>query len=101
MMKRTNEYMEVTTRPRGQNVFKVMNYEFKCVNKFKYLGMNSNQITAELNPSAGTANCCYHRLEVMLKSRYLGTRNQVQGSVTPYRNLYLHMRVSWTLTVRG
>jgi hypothetical protein len=93
--------MEVTTRPRDQNVFKVMNHKFKCVNEFKYLGMNSNQITADINPSTGTANRCYHRLEVMLKSKYMGKRNQGQGSVTPYRNLYLHMGVSWTLTVRG
>jgi hypothetical protein len=44
-------YMEVT-RPAGQKVFKIMNYEFQCVNKFKYLGTlvtNNNQVTAEIN----------------------------------------------------
>jgi hypothetical protein len=41
MALRVNEgkpkYMEVT-RPTGQKMFQVMNYEFDCVNEFKYLG---------------------------------------------------------------
>jgi hypothetical protein len=43
------EYMEVTTRPTNQKVLKVKNYEFECVNEFKYLGTlvtNNNRITA-------------------------------------------------------
>jgi hypothetical protein len=49
-------YMEVTTRPTGQKVFKVINYEFQCVNEFKYLGTlvtNNTQVTAEINHRIG------------------------------------------------
>jgi hypothetical protein len=48
-------YMEVTS-PTDQKVFKVMNYEFQCVNKFKYpdtLVTNNNKVTAEINYRIG------------------------------------------------
>jgi hypothetical protein len=62
-----NKYMEVTTRPTGQKVFKVMNYESDCVKEFKYPGTqvrNSKRITAEINHRIGTANRCYHEIYV-------------------------------------
>jgi hypothetical protein len=66
------KYMEGTTRPTNQKVLKVKNYEFECVNEFKYLGTlvtNNNRISAEINHRIRIANCCYHGMKDMLKSR--------------------------------
>jgi hypothetical protein len=80
------EYMEVTTRPTNRKVLRVKNYEFECVNEFKYLGTlvtNNNRISPEINHRIGIANRCYNGMKDILKSRYL--KRETKGK--PYNTI--------------
>jgi hypothetical protein len=95
------KYMEVTTRPTGQKIFKVINYDLECVNEFKYLGTlvaNSHRITAEIDHRVGTVNRCYHRMKDMLISRYMETETKGKPYNHILKSVLTYERESWTLT---
>jgi hypothetical protein len=95
------KYMEETIRPTNQKVLKVKNYEFECVNEFKYLGTpvtSNNRISAEINHRIGIANRCYHRMKHMLKSRYLKRETKGKPYDTTLKPVLIYGSESWTIT---
>jgi hypothetical protein len=95
------KYMEVITRPTNQKVLKVKNYEFECVNEFKCLGTlvtNNNRISAKINHRIEIANCCYHGMKDMLKSRYLKRETKGKLYNTILKPVLIYGSESWTLT---
>jgi hypothetical protein len=92
--------MEVTRHTR-QKMCKMMNYQFECVNEFKYLGTlvtNNNQIIAKINHRIEIANRCYHRLKDTLNSRYLKNETKRKLSNTILKPVPLYWIESWTRT---
>jgi hypothetical protein len=94
------KYMEVTTWPTDQNMFKAMNFESECGHEFKYLGTlvtNNNRITAEINHRIGISNRYYHRLKDMLISRYLKgeIRDKLCNGIL--KPVLVHGSKGWTL----